>query len=559
MLYKLLKKLSFIIIVLLMVSCQGDYEVLVPETKYKVGDTIDWAQKEFDDTDWLNKKGNPGAGIFWARMRVTLPMDAASFKPLAVLVYGFGAYEIYWDEVLIGSNGIPGKENDTLKIGEVDRSFIIPYHLAKKGEHLIALRVSQKYHQNKDRGFGLVLSTYKNLIQAPLVLTSITYILAGAFFLTAIYFFILYFNNRRFFPMLLFSICSFLFFLLIIIEYAKFYLPIHYSDFYVRLEIIGVLTFLISFFIPVYFSIQFSFPKRKLLIPLYFIFLIVLYFLHKGQYDYTTKLLIVSMWIASAGFVGYAAFKKKSQAIVVLITLLSNVVLYKFLEYDMSLILSFTLLLLCMFYLLALQIREQRKSFEHSLVQTSRLKNELLKKKIQPHFLMNTLTSLIDWVEESPAKGVNFIEALAEEFNLLNQIEDKKLIPITQEIQLCKSFLNIMKYRKEIIYSWHETGIDTTKKVPPAVIHTLVENGITHCLPDENNEIQYKLTHTYNSESTTYTLHTIAALRKPNKIIMDGTGNKYVKARLTESYEGKWHFSSQKRTNGWENTITIYH
>ena len=151
------------------------------------------------------------------------------------------------------------------------------------------------------------------------------------------------------------------------------------------------------------------------------------------------------MWIVSAAIVGHAAFKKKPKTIIVLATLLINALLYNFMEYDISLILSFTLLLLSMLYLLALQIREQRKIYEHSLVQTSRLKNELLKKKIQPHFLMNTLTSLIDWVEESPEKGVYFIEALAEEFNLLNQIEDKKLIPITQEIQLCKSFLNIMK------------------------------------------------------------------------------------------------------------------
>ncbi|WP_281988383.1 histidine kinase [Aquimarina aggregata] len=559
MLYNLFKKLSFLIIVLLVISCQDDYLVLAPKAKYKIGDDPSWAQKNFDDSTWANQRDNSRDRIFWVRMKVVLPEDPEPFKPQGVLVYAFGAYELYWDNVLIGTNGTPGKENNIDKIGEVDRSFIIPRHLAKKGEHSVAFRVSQKYHPDIDRGFGLVFSNYKNLIQAPLVLTSITYILAGAFFLTAIYFFILYFNNRKFFPVLLFSICSFLFFLLIIIEYVKFYLPIHYSDFYIRLEIIGVLTFLISFLIPVYFSIQFSLPKRKILVPLYFLFLILLYFLNRGHYDFTTKLLIVSMWIASAGIVGHAVFRKKSQAIVVLTTLLINVLLYNFLAYDMSLILSFTLLLLCMFYLLALQIREQRKSYEHSLLQTSRLKNELLKKKIQPHFLMNTLTSLIDWVEESPAKGVNFIEALAEEFNLLNQIEDKKLIPITQEIQLCKSFLNIMKYRKEIVYSWDEKNIDQTKKIPPAIIHTLVENGITHGLPNEHNEIRYRFSHESDSDSTKYILQTIASLRKPDKKIQDGTGNAYIKARLTESYDEKWHFTSQKTTNGWENTITIYH
>ena len=44
----------------------------------------------------------------------------------------------------------------------------------------------------------------------------------------------------------------------------------------------------------------------------------------------------------------------------------------------------------------------------------------------------------MDWVEESPKKGVFFIEALAKEFDLLNQIEQHTLIPISQEIELCK-------------------------------------------------------------------------------------------------------------------------
>ena len=85
---------------------------------------------------------------------------------------------------------------------------------------------------------------------------------------------------------------------------------------------------------------------------------------------------------------------------------------------------------------------------KNSLVQSTRLRLELLKKNIQPHFLMNTLTSLIDWIEETPKKGVLFIEALAKEFDLLNQIENQTLIPVSQEIALCRAHLEIMEYRE---------------------------------------------------------------------------------------------------------------
>ncbi|TPN87913.1 histidine kinase [Aquimarina algicola] len=558
MLYQLFKKAGLILVIITMISCQDDLPFQVPEVKFKIGDDVTWSKKDIDDSKWATEKGNPGDRIFWIRTQVVQPQKPEPFTPQGVLIYAFGAYEVYWDGVLIGTNGSPGNELPHKK-GEMDKSFIIPDSLAQKGNHLLALRMSQQYHKNDDRPLGVVITDYKTLIQEPLVLTSLIYVLAGAFFLTAIYFFILYINNRKFFPGLLFSVCSFLFFLLLIIEYIKFYIPIHYSDFYIRLEIIGVLTFLISFLIPVYFSIQFSFPKRKFLIPFYFLLLVLIYILYHGRYDYTTQLLIISMWIASAIFVSNAVYRKEIKSIIVLCTLLFNILLFNFIVYDIALICSFTILLLCMFYILAIQIKQQRKAYEYSLVETTRLKHELLKKKIQPHFLMNTLTSLIDWVEESPTKGVYFIEALAEEFDLLNQVEDKKLIPISQEIQLCKSFLNIMRYRKEITYLWNDLDIDTTKKIPPAVIHTLVENGITHCSPNTDNQIAFRLTEEPNSNYTKYILVTLATIRNKNKAIQDGTGNKYVKARLTESYGDQWNFDSHSTANGWKNIITIYH
>ena len=151
-----------------------------------------------------------------------------------------------------------------------------------------------------------------------------------------------------------------------------------------------------------------------------------------------------------------------------------------------------------------------RDSYETSLVQSTRLQLALLKKNIQPHFLMNTLTSLIDWIEESPKKGVLFIEALAKEFTLFNQIENQTLIPISQEIALCRSHLEIMEYRKEIKYSWEDEGIDAEQKIPPGILHTLLENGITHSLPQEDNSIQFKLIYELSNDYKSYTFLTFA-------------------------------------------------
>jgi len=165
---------------------------------------------------------------------------------------------------------------------------------------------------------------------------------------------------------------------------------------------------------------------------------------------------------------------------------------------------------------------------------------------------------LIDWVEESPKKGVLFIEALAKEFDLFNQIENQKLIPISQEIALCRTHLEIMEYRKEINYSWQEEGIDLEQKVPPAILHTLLENGITHSLPLEDNSIKFKLVFESNSHYKRYTFLTFAASVRQATSREDGTGLKYIKARLTESYHSNWGFTSEPTDHGWKNTLKIY-
>jgi len=359
--------------------------------------------------------------------------------------------------------------------------------------------------------------------------------------------------------MLIFSICCFLFFILNLTEFITTYVPIHYAYHQIRLETKSVLMFGISFLIPLYFSMQFPYPKQKFSLLVYAGVLIFIFFIKHSFLDFTTRNMAISMWIFSFCIVVYGVYKRKKGARLVVITLLLSLLINFVTPFSISLFVGFSLILLGMFYLLSLRVKEQRLAYETSLVQSTRLRLELLKKNIQPHFLMNTLTSLIDWIEESPKKGVLFIEALAKEFDLINQIENQTLIPISQEIALCRTHLEIMEYRKEINYSWEEEGIDFEQKIPPGILHTLLENGITHSLPLDDNNIKFKLIYKLNNDYRCYTFLTFAAsLRKETNNKKEGTGLKYVKARLTESYHEQWEFTSEPVNQGWKNTIKIY-
>ncbi|OSY88288.1 hypothetical protein WH52_05815 [Tenacibaculum holothuriorum] len=558
-----MKKLLFLTITFLCISCnheiKQDYAEISGSIVFKTGDNISWANHNFNDSNWSNEKEIPkNEEIFWARKKVSIKTPIDSLQAIGLGINTFGAYEVFWDGVLIGKNGTPGNESN--KIGVVTQNFLIPNHLLRTGEHTIALRMSQRYEKEHLRGIYAYIYDYKKLVTNKLKDTIYINLLAGAFLLTTIYYFFLYISDRKQYTMLLFSLSSSLFFLLIIAEYIKFYIPIHYSNFILRLRIIGLLTLFISFLVPYYFAVQFSFPYRKWFFTVYGLLLIWAYLFYSHSYDYTAIFLAQMMWLSSTLIICFAIFKKQKNAVIVLIGLLLSFTVYKISIFDVSLFVSFAIISLCMFYLLSVKLKEQRLAFEHSIAESTRLKYELLKKKIQPHFLMNTLTSLIDWVEEAPNKGVEFIEALADEFDLLNQVENETLIPISQEIQLCKSHLNIMKFRKEIDYIWQDEGVknDTFQMIPPAVIHTLLENGITHCLPLENNSMRFKLIVTAHNKQATYTFLTYAKVRNAQKNTSDGTGFKYIKARLTENYGDNWEFNSESTESGWKNVITIF-
>ncbi|MCB0743862.1 MAG: histidine kinase, partial [Ignavibacteriae bacterium] len=188
-------------------------------------------------------------------------------------------------------------------------------------------------------------------------------------------------------------------------------------------------------------------------------------------------------------------------------------------------------------------------------LRTSRLETEMLKKIIQPHYIMNSLNAVIEWIEESPKEGLRFIKELSDEFRSFLTFSDQKLITIKDELQLCERHIKIMEFRQHKKYTLVNNLQNLNKKIPPAIIHTLVENGISHhqnnskkvCfIIEEHNDknlFELKVIVNYNGDCS--------SLSTPEEIVMknnfvnfkkikEGNGLKYIRSRLTESYGDNW-------------------
>jgi LytS/YehU family sensor histidine kinase len=292
--------------------------------------------------------------------------------------------------------------------------------------------------------------------------------------------------------------------------------------------------------------------------PGLFVLLGSIYLISYEQYDITAQRSTIIGGFSSFVITANGVLQKKKGAWIVMNGLILCAAISYFFHYDISLFTSFSIIVLCMIYLFAISSKETQKRYESSQLLSARLQTELLKKNIQPHFIKNTLTSLIDWVEESPRDGVTFIQALSGEFEILNQISGCTLIPIRQEIELCKHHLTVMQFRKEVHYYWEDHGIEADDYIPPAVIHTALENGITHSIPLEDGSIRFSLAFSNSREYKQYDLRAVAKNRPVAKKLEAGTGYRYIQARLKESYGDRWEFSSQAVENGWLTTIKIY-
>lgn len=547
--------LIFISFILILSSCKQNDIFQDQPSVYQTGDNLLWAKTTFNDQHWKNERGNTGDKLFWIRSHVRLLQSPNG--PLGLKIQSFGSFDVYWDGVLIGSNGRVAKP----EIAGTERSvFRVPDSLSAKGPHLLALRARQSYKQTTQRGVDIKLDNYISLLKSPLIMMSFMNLMAGAFLIAAIYYFFLFANSKRKeYTILIFAIICLLFFALLIIEYIKFYIDIPYTHFFVRMEVIGWLTFSISLFVPLYFSIQFNFKWKVLLFSALFSTLTAIYILNLGHYDWTAILYSLAMWVSAVVVVLYAIIQKEKGSIIVLTGLILSAIAVNFLYYDLGIFIGFTIIVLCMLYLHTLRVRVIEEEHQSSVLLSSRLKLELIKKNIQPHFLRNTLTSLIDWVEESPKKGVEFIQALAGEFDIMNDISDAELIPIHKEIALCKTHLSVMQFRKEMRYEWEESGIDEAEFIPPAIIHTILENGITHSMPLADGKIYFLLSFQRALNYKIYTFETRAENRLLTKERKGGNGFQYIRARLTESYGDRWEFISEAVPQGWVTTIKLYH
>lgn len=153
-------------------------------------------------------------------------------------------------------------------------------------------------------------------------------------------------------------------------------------------------------------------------------------------------------------------------------------------DFTLLAVLSIIAILLALYERLAKKL--EKKIHENEKLQLLQIKSKLslLQAKINPHFLFNTLNTMLDVLRRDAKQVERIILNLSDIYRKTLMMPDDALVTLKEEMTLVEEYLEIEKVRigKRLRYSFHVDEKLEAFKLPPMMIQILVENAVKHGL-----------------------------------------------------------------------------
>lgn len=120
---------------------------------------------------------------------------------------------------------------------------------------------------------------------------------------------------------------------------------------------------------------------------------------------------------------------------------------------------------------------------------------QTLKNQINPHFLFNSFSTLINMIEEEPKIATEYAEKMSDFFRNILEVRDKELIPVREELRMIKVYDFIQRKRFGDNFTLDirldEEVLDT--RIPPLTLQMLTENAIKHNVISRNHPLVVRI------------------------------------------------------------------
>jgi len=179
-----------------------------------------------------------------------------------------------------------------------------------------------------------------------------------------------------------------------------------------------------------------------------------------------------------------------------------------------------------------------------------------LKMQIHPHFLFNTLNSIVGLIQEDRRAAEIMTTKLSDFLRMTLQNSGEPMVTLQQEFYFLKTYLDIEKVRFEerlsIEFIYDEAILSA--KIPNLILQPLVENSIKHGISQmkENGKIKISANRAANrlilevADNGNFSGKNAANFSTPKS----GLGLKNTEARLRQIYADNFSFDFEKKVDG---------
>lgn len=107
---------------------------------------------------------------------------------------------------------------------------------------------------------------------------------------------------------------------------------------------------------------------------------------------------------------------------------------------------------------------------------------DVLRNQVKPHFLFNSLNTLVGIIPEDPDLSIVFVEKLSKVYRYILEIRDRSLISLEEEVTCIRAYLFLLEIRfgDNLRVSIRLDELSHEHHVIPLCLQLLVENAVKH-------------------------------------------------------------------------------
>jgi LytS/YehU family sensor histidine kinase len=124
--------------------------------------------------------------------------------------------------------------------------------------------------------------------------------------------------------------------------------------------------------------------------------------------------------------------------------------------------------------------RQQREARLEVLAREAEL--TAIKAQLQPHFLFNSLNSILALIDDDPAEARHMLTRLSSLLHSVFDRLDEPLVPLDRELETIRDYLDIERIRfgDRMTFSIEAETAARRVPVPPFLLQPIVENAVKH-------------------------------------------------------------------------------